>query len=158
MHLSDAPAWLRASDSAEYLPLSELLQGDGAPDRLMGWRAVRRGERFDSRFRPSRSAKTRWSVTSSPIRKKRSRRRGSRSSRAGHRVDQALSINHPAAPSKSRIAHLGNADLRSASRLVQVALRRDGWWNAERAWIQEGHWQFRELKDDVERERLAEEA
>ena len=47
-------------------------------------------------------------------------------------------INHPAAPSKSRIAHLGNADLRSASRLVQVALRRDGWWNAERAWIQEG--------------------
>ena len=41
----------------------------------------------------------------------------------------------------------------------QVALRREGWWDAERAWIQEGPaWKFHELKDDVERERLADAA
>ncbi|HEX2444010.1 MAG TPA: hypothetical protein VHJ77_08700 [Vicinamibacterales bacterium] len=162
VRLSDGSAWLRASDSAEYLPLSELLQREMA-HLTDSWDGVLFAEANGS---------TRVSVPRDPRRRM-----------VGYLVTDQEKAEPPtwisifkepgdaASIGRFQINHSGSAveiaDRSPWKVLIfdrrpgwyQVALRRDGWWNAERAWIQEGlAWQFRELKDDVERERLAEEA
>ena len=169
VRLSDGSAWLRASDSAEYLPLPELLQR--AEAHLT--------DSWDGAIFVEPESPARVPVPRDPRRRM---------------VGYLVTVEEDAEPStwisifnepgdaasigRFQVNHSGDAveisrgfhgsHERSAWKVIvfdrrpgwyQVALRREGWWNAERAWIQEAPaWQFHELKNDAERERLAEEA
>jgi hypothetical protein len=162
VRLSDGSAWLRATDRDEYFPLPELLQ------RAMAHLT----DSWDGAIFAEPAGATRVPVPPDPRRRV---------------IGYLVTDDEEAAPTtwisifkapgdastagRFQINHSGEAveiSERSPWKVIvfdrrpgwyQVALRRDGWWNAERAWIEESPaWRFHEVKEDTERERLAESA
>jgi hypothetical protein len=162
VRLSDGSAWVRASDSAEYRPLPELLQQ--AMAHLT--------DAWDGAIFAEPEGPARVPIPRDPRR---------------HMIGYLVTSRDDAEPSTwipifkepDADAPIGRFQISQSGDAVeiadgspwkvllfdrrpgwyQVALRREGWWNAERAWIQEGPvWQFHDLKPDAEREQLAEKA
>jgi hypothetical protein len=161
VRLSDGSAWLRAPESAEYLPLPGLLQRqmahlteawDGAifaePDGATRVPVPRDPRRQMIGYLMTDQEETEPTTWISIFKEPDADRMGR------FQINQSGEAVEIAGRSPWKVLVF---DQRRG--WYQIALRREGWWNAERAWVQGSPlWQFHDVKNDAEREALAEEA